>query len=131
MITGLIKIHFKFLIITPPQLFKQRTNYTASKKRTFTLSRIITESSVSVSTLKSSSYNQRCCLQCKQHFLFLNSPECRIQSVSASYDQHSSVSAMRWLIWTPLTCQNQQNRVIGYNAKCCKNSWKEMHHAQI
>ncbi len=32
MITGLIKIHFKFLINTAfPRLFKQRTNYTVSK----------------------------------------------------------------------------------------------------
>ncbi len=38
MITGLIKIHFKFLINTAfPRLFKQRTNY--SEQSTFTLSK--------------------------------------------------------------------------------------------
>ncbi len=98
MITGLIKIHFKFLIITPPRLFKQQTNYTASKKRTFTLSKNNhwVKRECKHSKKKAPVIISDAVCNVKNTFLFLNSPECRIQSVSASYDQHSSVPADSW-----------------------------------
>ncbi len=81
----------------------------------FSLLNIITDFSLAhVSTLKKNKLQlyQWCCLPCMMNnsliymactsafcsFWWENSPECRIQSVSARTDQNTSVSA--WLIWT-------------------------------